>query len=112
MQRKANVEHRTKDGCTALMFAALAGHVSVVSFLLKEGAQLNVESDSNKDSPLTFACWKGHVEVVALLLKNGADIEHRTKEGFTPLMFAALGGHTEVSSVSADSMREIFIIIR
>ena len=96
LQRKANVEHRTKDGCTALMFSALAGHVSVVNLLLSKGAHLNVESDSNKDSPLTFACWKGHVEVVALLLKNGANIEHRTKEGFTPLMFAALGGHTEV----------------
>ena len=25
-----------------------------------------------------------------------ADIEHRTKEGFTPLMFAALGGHRKL----------------
>ena len=26
-----------------------------------------------------------------------ADIEYRTKEGFTPLMFPALGGHKEVA---------------
>jgi len=91
-----DVEHRTKDGCTALMFASLAGHVEVARMLLDHKAEINVESDSNKDSPLTFACWKGHQEVVELLLDRKANIEHRTKEGFTPLMFAALGGHKEV----------------
>ncbi|PFX24058.1 Ankyrin repeat and KH domain-containing protein 1 [Stylophora pistillata] len=97
LERTSDVEHRTKDGCTALMFAALAGHVKVAAMLLDHGAEINVESDSNKDSPLTFACWKGHCDVVELLLERHANIEHRTKEGFTPLMFAALGGHTDVA---------------
>ena len=97
LSRKGDVEHRTKDGCTALMFAALAGHVKVATMLLDCKANINVESDSNKDSPLTFACWKGHVDVVELLLERSANIEHRTKEGFTPLMFSALGGHTDVA---------------
>eukprot|EP00795_Rhopilema_esculentum_P016779 gene16779-8239_t len=98
LRHKASVEHRTKDGCTALMFACLAGHVKVAEMLLDSDAVINVESDSNKDSPLTFACWKGHSEVVDLLLSRGANIEHRTKEGFSPLMFAALGGHTGVAT--------------
>ena len=97
LSKNTNVEHRTKDGCTALMFASLAGHVEVARMLFDDRAEINVESDSNKDSPLTFACWKGHQEVVELLLDRKADIEHRTKEGFTPLMFAALGGHKEVA---------------
>lgn len=99
LHRNARVEHRTKDGCTALMFAALAGHERVAKLLLDHGAEINVESDSNKDSPLTFACWKGHQKVVKLFLERNADIEHRTKEGFSPLMFAALGGHTEVAEL-------------
>ena len=99
LKRGADVEHRTKDGCTALMFAALAGHVKVTRLLLEHGAKINVESDSNKDSPLTFACWKGHKKVVQLLLEHRANLEHRTKEGFTPLMFAALGGHTDVAGL-------------
>ena len=98
LKQNANVEHRTKDGCTALMFACLAGHERVADKLLDHKAEINVESDSNKDSPLTFACWKGHSEVVDLLLKRNANIEHRTKEGFSPLMFAALGGHTDVAT--------------
>eukprot|EP00731_Ephydatia_muelleri_P012188 Em0006g1082a len=99
LERKASVEHRTKDGCTALMFAALAGHERVAKLLLDYAAEINVESDSNKDSPLTFACWKGHQKVVELFLERKADIEHRTKEGFSPLMFAALGGHTQVAEL-------------
>lgn len=99
LERNACVEHRTKDGCTALMFAALAGHAKVAKLLLDHNAQINVESDSNKDSPLTFACWKGHQKVVELFLERKADIEHRTKEGFSPLMFAALGGHTVVAEL-------------
>lgn len=99
LERTACVEHRTKDGCTALMFAALAGHAKVAKLLLDHNAQINVESDSNKDSPLTFACWKGHQKVVELFLERKADIEHRTKEGFSPLMFAALGGHTLVAEL-------------
>lgn len=98
LKQKANVEHRTKDGCTALMFACLAGHVEVAEKLLDNNAEINVESDSNKDSPLTFACWKGHSDIVDLLLSRNANIEHRTKEGFSPLMFAALGGHTVVAT--------------
>jgi len=98
LKQNADVEHRTKDGCTALMFACLAGHVKVAEKLLDSKAEINVESDSNKDSPLTFACWKGHSEVVDLLLNRNANIEHRTKEGFSPLMFAALGGHTVVAT--------------
>nr|XP_047130700.1 ankyrin repeat domain-containing protein 17-like [Hydra vulgaris] len=97
LYKKADVEHRTKDGCTALMFACLAGHREVAEKLLDANSEINVESASNKDSPLTFACWKGHVDVVELLLKRNANIEHRTKEGFSPLMFAALGGHTKVA---------------
>ena len=93
------MEHRTKDGCTALMFAALAGHAKVAKLLLDHNAQINVESDSNKDSPLTFACWKGHQKVVELFLERKADIERRTKEGFSLPMFAALGGHTVVAEL-------------
>ncbi|XP_065198833.1 ankyrin repeat domain-containing protein 17-like [Sycon ciliatum] len=99
LTRGANVEHRTKDGCTALMCAALAGHEQVANLLLDYGAEINAQSDSNKDSPLTFACRKGHHDVVESLLNRSAHIEHCTKEGFTPLMFAALCGHTAVADL-------------
>ena len=97
LKRMPDVEHRNKDGCTALMFAAFVGHVKVAAMLLDHGAKINVESDSNKDSPLTFACRKGHCDVVELLLERNANIEYCNKEGLTPLMLAALRGHTDVA---------------
>ena len=36
------------------MFASLAGHVEVARMLLDHNAEINVESDSNKDSPFNF----------------------------------------------------------
>ena len=77
---RTHVEHQTKDNCTALIFASLAGHVEVARMLLDHNAEINVESDSNKDSPLTFACWKGHQDIVELLLEHKADIEHPTRK--------------------------------
>ena len=107
LQKNADVEHRTKDGCTALMFACLAGHRDVAEKLLDAESEINVESESNKDSPLTFACWKGHYDVVELLLQRSANIEHRTKEGFSPLMFAALGGHSKVAHKLLQSSAQV-----
>ena len=39
----------------------------VAKLLLDKKSQVNVESESNKDSPLTFACWKGHEGVSVFL---------------------------------------------
>ena len=97
LERTSDVEHRTKNGSTALIIAALAGHVKVAAMLLDHGAKINVESGSSKESPLTCACWKGHCDVVELLLERNANIEHHTKQGFTPLMIAAFEGHTDVA---------------
>jgi len=59
--------------------------VQVVNTLI----QVNTPSGSNNDIPLTSACWKGHCAVVDLLLEHNSNIEHRTKDGCTPLMLAA-----------------------
>ena len=89
LERNANIEHRTKEGFTPLMFAALGGHTDVARKLLERKAKVNVPSGSNNDIPLTSACWKGHHDVVKLLLEFKSNIEHRTKDGCTPLMLAA-----------------------
>ena len=56
-------------------------------------------SGSNNDIPLTSACWKGHPNVVELLLTYRSNIEHRTKDGCTPLMLASREGHMLVAKL-------------
>ena len=64
------------------------GHQEATRLLLDSGAQINVPSGSNDDTPLTLACWKGHEEVVSLLIERNSNVNHQTKTGCTPLMEA------------------------
>lgn len=54
----------------------------------------NVESRSPQDeSPLMMAALKGQLEIARKLVARGADVN---KTGWTPLHYAATGGHLEI----------------
>lgn len=61
----------TIDGAPPLWCAAAAGHLGVVSFLVKRGADVNATTKTNS-TPLRAACFDGHFEVVQFLVKNSA----------------------------------------
>ena len=44
---------------------------------------------------LLAACEKNDVKTVSLLMTAGADVNKADIDGWTPLLFAAYGGHTE-----------------
>lgn len=96
LERILDVEYRIKDGCIVFMFAVLVGYVKVVVMLFDYGVEINVESDSNKDSFFIFVCWKGYCDVVELFLERKVNIEYRTKEGFILFMFVVFGGYIDV----------------
>ena len=59
------------SGGNALNEAAVAGHVEVVEYLLKRGAEMDVSiSECN---PLFSAIYGGYVEVAKLLVDHGID---------------------------------------
>lgn len=72
-------------GQTALMWAASAGHATVIERLLSTGASPGV-ADAAAQSALMLASGSAAVEA---LLRGGADLSQRGPEAFTPLMFAA-----------------------
>jgi hypothetical protein len=84
---------RTKD--TPLSLACSGGRIEVVNLLLSRSA--NKEHRNVSDyTPLSLAASGGYVNIIKLLLNAGAEINSRTgsKLGISPLMLAAMNGHT------------------
>ena len=88
---KANPKLRNALGETALMLAAVEGHVEVVRRLIDAGSDINGEGWT----ALHYAAWKGHLEVCKLLMSKGAEIDARGPNGITPVMMAVRGGDLE-----------------
>lgn len=85
-------------GRTALQEASLAGHISVVQWLLEERANVQHADYWDGYTPLHEAAISGSTEVVSCLLAARASMEQKclTDLKATPLQYAAREGHAEV----------------
>ncbi len=70
--QKANVNARSSDGSTALLWLAHWNDVETADLLLRAGADANTANDFRM-TPLSQACTNGSAEFVRLLLKSGAN---------------------------------------
>ena len=79
------VDSRDGYGYTALHYASRAGHVDMCELLLREGASVNLQTNSSGSTPLHRAAYTGHLPVVKLLLQYNADPHARDADNKTPL---------------------------
>jgi ankyrin repeat protein len=89
VRRGADVNTRSNNGFTALMFAAQVGDVDSARVLIGAGANPNDIMPKTGLTPLIIAAATGRTEVAALLLDNGADPAAVAADGFTALHHAA-----------------------
>ncbi|KAL4942968.1 hypothetical protein BDV06DRAFT_221659 [Aspergillus oleicola] len=75
---------------TALIYAAVRGHLLTVACLIDSGADVN-SRDFYGGTALHYAALKGQDDVVAFLIKIGADINSRDYYLGTPLTWAIEG---------------------
>eukprot|EP01036_Dinobryon_divergens_P022948 gene22948-31253_t len=87
------------SGHNALYIATLGCHVKVVEILLNSGANVNINSARNKETPLTISAYKGYSVIVALLCQKGANLEALNNEGCTALHAAAEKGHSMLAEI-------------
>ncbi len=87
------------DGETGLLKAIRSPSFKAIDLLL-EHPQTRVELRNAKDeSPLMMAALKGYLAVCQKLMLRDADVN---KPGWTPLHYAATGGHTAVMQLLLD----------
>ena len=65
--------------------------------MVRNGADVNVTNNKNKDTALVWASLSGHLEIVKYLVQNGADVNGTNDVNNTALIEASLFGHIEVA---------------
>jgi ankyrin repeat protein len=81
---KVDVNAQSKNGATALMFAA-RGDIESTRTLLGAGADTNLQIPDWGGTALIIAATMGKTDVVQLLLDKGANPNQRDNNSFTPL---------------------------
>ena len=100
------VDRRDRNGRTALMLAAFNGNREIVEMLLRAGADCEL-TDPQGRSALMFACTGAFAGCVRMLVDAGSDVNLSDEvEHWTPLMFAAGEGQTEVVRVLLENGAE------
>ena len=84
----AEIDSRSVEGVTPLMYAVQNEHLTTCKILLLNGANPNLFPD-NGIPPLIAAVKTGNLDVTELLIRNDADVNIQDNEGITPLMYAA-----------------------
>lgn len=99
LQRGFDPNALDPSGRPALFIAVQEGALKVADALIA-WPKTKVEWRSPKDeSPLMIAALKGQKDIVRALIRRDADVN---KTGWTPLHYAATGGHVEIILILLD----------
>lgn len=97
----ARFEEDTNLCFTALMVALETGREDIVTLLIQEGADVNLEPRLGlKRTPLQYAAELGDLDMIQLLLRKGADVNGPPafQGGGTALQFAAISGNCNIAA--------------
>jgi uncharacterized protein len=94
LNRKADVNVRSDDGSTALLWAAHWNDIATAGLLIRARADANLANDFGM-TPLSRACTNGSAALVELLLNAGANPNTRIATGETPIMTCASTGNAD-----------------
>jgi len=94
LTQKVDVNARSSDGSTALLWLAHWNEFETADALIRAGADANTANDFGM-TPLSQACTNGSAEFVRLLLKSGAKPNTAIATGETPLMTCAKTGNVD-----------------
>jgi ankyrin repeat protein len=91
----ANPNVPIATGETPLMTCSRTGAAEAVRLLIEYGAAVDAREPTQNQTALMWAIAERHPEVTRALIEAKADVRARTKQGFTPIHFAARVGDLE-----------------
>jgi ankyrin len=94
LKQRADVNVRSEDGSTALLWAAHWNDLATARLLIGAGADANAANDLRM-TPLSQACTNASAPFVELLLNAGASPNTPIATGETPLMTCARTGNAD-----------------
>ncbi len=94
---KNAINEPNSQGEAGLHLAAKCGHVKMLTFLLKNGAAVNLK-DSYGQIPLHIVLTKDDCprEIAEMLINAGSDVNEPNKDGLTPLALASANQNTDI----------------
>lgn len=112
IEKKTDINARSKSNYTPLMIAAEKGNLPIVKILVNNGADLNYKN-SDGYTAIALASTKGNNEIVDFLAKNKADVNAKNKSKLSPIMLAQIYGKYNVKKTlkqygAQKSLRPIF----
>ena len=93
-----DVNAKSEDGGTPLLYAAAYGHRKIVELLITAGADVNVKNEKGKTT-LHFAVLNGRKVIAELLIAKGADVNAKDEAGETPLDATYVFNKTETADL-------------
>lgn len=101
-----DIERKTKNNKTPLIYASQYKRTEVVKKLIRNGADVNAE-DIFGCTPLIGSANCKDTDSIKLLVENGADCEIKDEDGKTPLLYFCSSNHNESES-QIDTLRYLF----
>lgn len=93
LNKKINIDEKDDNGITALMFAAMRGHLTVVQELIQRNTNITAKNHKGVTA-LMYAAYFGHLTVVQEILKQKPNTIKDTEDnGNTILMYAVQSGN-------------------
>ena len=93
LARGFNPNTKDEKGAPGLVVALQEGALRVASLLIDSPRLVPETRNAADESPLMMAALKGHAELARRLIARDADVN---KPGWTPLHYAATGGHLDI----------------
>jgi len=91
IRKGANVNTKTTDGVTPLMYATQNNAWNIVKILVFNGADVNILPENGRSALIT-AVLNNNLDIADYLVQHGADLNNKDYYSISPIIYAAAYG--------------------